>query len=145
MEKKSTRLKRKFSNIHYKTGFFKSKKNNRILKYRSSYEQEIFKVLEQDDDVLFYEYEPFFIIYSYHGKIRRYYPDLLVHYKKKIKKLVEIKAEWLIKNPSYFLQRKLSSAYAFSRRHNYIFEIWTWNEKEKKIKVLKVNFKNNNG
>ena len=71
---------------------------------RSSYETKYVAMLEADDDVIKFEYEPFAIDYEHDGIIKGYTPDFLVHRKNKTE-LVEVKPSRMItleRNPAKF-------------------------------------------
>jgi len=59
--------------------------------YRSSYELRYFQLLDQDDDVVAYEVEPFSIEYEFLGAILNYTPDVLVYFADGRLQLVEVK------------------------------------------------------
>lgn len=71
----------------YKQGYFVNKNNERIF-YRSSYELEMLKKLDNDNDVKLYKYEPF--------SIENYTPDFYVEMNDGKNYLIEIKPERLI-------------------------------------------------
>lgn len=63
----------------YKEGFFTSAKNGmKDFHYRSSWELDVYKCLEDMDEVVAYKVEPFPIGYWFQGDHRHYYPDLIV-------------------------------------------------------------------
>lgn len=109
----------------YKGHFFSTKNNKEIL-YRSSYELKAFEILEQDKNVLKYEYEKLRIKYFYNEINRIYIPDLLVYYRNDIIKVIEIKAEWATKTERNLI--KCNEAMKYCKKNNYLFEVWT--EKE---------------
>lgn len=106
----------------YKGGNHFSTKLQKLIYYRSSWELKHFIHLDQDENVLTFMPEPFFIDYIFDNK-RRYIPDLLVVYKSGEQKIIEIK-------PSCFLEAKINQAkFAAAKRYceekGFIFEIWT--------------------
>lgn len=58
---------------------------------RSPIELNYFKELDNDENVLSYLPEPCKIPYQYENKDSNYIPDVLIHYKNGMKKLVEVK------------------------------------------------------
>jgi hypothetical protein len=78
---------------NYKSGYFFSKKNNKELYYRSSYELLAFEILEQQVNVKVYETCKFSIDYLNpdDGLVHRYIPDILVIYDDERKQIIEIK------------------------------------------------------
>lgn len=58
---------------------------------RSPIELKYFKELDNDENVLSYLPEPCKIPYQYESKDSNYIPDVLIHYKNGMKKLVEVK------------------------------------------------------
>jgi len=71
----------------YKQGYFINKNNDRIF-YRSSYELQMLKNLDNDDDVKKYIYEPF--------SIDNYTPDFYIEMNDGRSYLIEIKPERLV-------------------------------------------------
>lgn len=59
-------------------GHFYSQKLERTVQYESGLELDIMTLLERSDQVSFYQEQPVAIQYSFKGKLRKYYPDLLV-------------------------------------------------------------------
>ncbi|MEI7378169.1 TnsA endonuclease N-terminal domain-containing protein [Dickeya chrysanthemi] len=59
-------------------GHFYSQKLERTVQYESGLELNIMTLLERSDQVSFYQEQPVAIPYSFKGKLRKYYPDLLV-------------------------------------------------------------------
>jgi len=90
--KKPTTTKRKRKRkSHYKTGIHHSPKCPTPIKYRSGWEYTVALYLDQDANVLSYEYESIKIRYTVAGKYHDYYPDFLVLYKSGKKVIVEVK------------------------------------------------------
>jgi hypothetical protein len=77
---------------NFKEGYFLSRKNNnKSLHYRSGYELEVYKALEEIDEVLEYYVEPIKIGYLFEGKKHTYNPDLVVIFYDNHKEIWEIK------------------------------------------------------
>ncbi len=72
-------------------GGFHSSKMNRAIEYESELEFDFFQWLEQLDEVVFYQEQPFKIPYEYEGKRHVYYPDVLLVFKNSKGVVVEIK------------------------------------------------------
>lgn len=60
------------------SGLFYSHKLKRNVQYESGLELDIMTLLERSDQVSFYQEQPVAITYIFKGRVRRYYPDLLV-------------------------------------------------------------------
>jgi len=89
--KKPTKTKRKKRKRHYITGTHHSPKCSTPINYRSSWELTVAQYLDQNPDVLSYEYESINIRYAVAGRYRTYTPDFLVLYKTGKKVIVEVK------------------------------------------------------
>lgn len=72
-------------------GSYASGKTGKVIHYRSSWELEYAKLLDADDAVSTWVYEPFAITYELNGESKRYLPDFLVSYKDGTEELVEVK------------------------------------------------------
>lgn len=114
-----------YNNI-WKKGTFYSLKNNKEFVFRSSWEEKIMGMLEIDDNVVKYDYEPFHIEHVFQGVTKHYIPDFLIEYKDGIKKLVEIKPFCYVEHDINL--SKFSAARKYCESNNLIFEVWT--EKE---------------
>lgn len=111
---------------HGKNGYFYSQKNKKELWYRSSYELQAYKILEQMSKVIKYESEPFYIPYKFQGLIKNYIPDILVTYDDNSQELIEVMRENLLDDE--IRMAKIKSAKSYCKNNNMIFSIWT--EKE---------------
>lgn len=122
---------------HYKTGLHASTKcSNGPAKYRSGWEKIVCEHLDLDTSVIEYQYEPFEIKYVSNrktGRIRIYIPDFWIKYADGSQKLVEVKREKHLKNPTVI--KKAIVARAWAGRNNMVYEFWT-NEKIKEIQKL---------
>ena len=120
----------KLSGFSYgKQGHFFSKKNNKKLHYRSSYELVAYQILEQMSKVQTYEVEPFGIPYQYKGEYHTTIPDLLITYTDGVKELIEVKPCWKLEDDQE--QTKLNMMKFYSRRRGMDFSVWT--EKELRL------------
>lgn len=61
-------------------GEFDSKKNGKLISYRSGLERDFYDVLEEDTDVTKFYGEPYKVAYFWQGKWHDYIPDLRVDY-----------------------------------------------------------------
>jgi hypothetical protein len=71
---------RKKRGMHFNEGDFESAKCGKKLHYRSGYELEVYKCLEQMPNVKRYDAEPFGIPYWFKGEQHTYFPDLSVQF-----------------------------------------------------------------
>ena len=83
-------IKIKNGEFNYKYGKFHSKKTNKIVLYRSSYELRVLQILENLDCVSHFEYETLSIPYKYKNVFHNYIPDFLVSFIGGIKVLMEV-------------------------------------------------------
>ena len=113
-------------------GWYKAKKCLRENPmYRSGYELQVHFHLDQDEDVEFYDYEPFQIpYYDSEGKRRHYTVDFLVKRKDHPLLLIEVKNNYsepeFLMGPKYLVIKQLAAQYGM------VFEIWS----NKQIKLL---------
>jgi len=121
----------KMKNQHknYQNGHFFSKKNNKKIWYRSSYELTAYKKLENDSNVLGFKEEPFKIAYKWKGIMKHTIPDILVSYKDGSKRLIEVKPKKKLKD--HKTCAKIIAMYRYAEEQKMIFHIWT--EKELNI------------
>ena len=89
--KKPTTKKRRKRKRHYITGTHRSPKCPTPINYRSGWEHTVALYLDQNPDVLSYEYESINIRYAIAGRYRTYTPDFIVVYKSGKKVIVEVK------------------------------------------------------
>lgn len=84
-----------------------SHKLMRYIPCRSNYEKRINIILDNLDNVTYYEYEPFILHYVMGDKVKLYYPDYLV-YLNDIKVLLEVKNTFdLLNNDNAYTKLKL--------------------------------------
>ena len=105
------------------TGYFESKKFNKSIFFRSSYEKKFLELAEEDENIINLIDAPFRIEYIFDGLHKNYVPDFLVETKDNIKKLIEIKPATLV----YFDQNiaKHNAARKYCYVNNIEFEILT--------------------
>lgn len=112
----------------YHTGKYISTKSLKEYKYRSGWEKIYMQFLDNSQDVLSWEYEPFFIEYFSNKrtkKIKKYYPDFVV-FKENEKILVEIKPSK--KLTQAIVQKKIYAAQEWCLTNNFRFQIICENE-----------------
>ena len=111
--------------VAFKTGYFYSNKNQRDMFYRSSYELQSYKILEQLAIVDKYFYEPnkYIVSYKIDGKDYNYKPDLLVIYEDGSKHLIEVKPK---KELDDFVNiSKFASMRKYCSDKDITFTVWT--------------------
>lgn len=111
---------------HGRSGHFYSKKNKKRLWYRSSYELQAYKILEQLSKVIKYESEPFCIPYKFQKIERNYVPDILITYDDNSQELIEVMRENMLGDEQRIA--KATAAKKYCKKNNMSFSIWT--EKE---------------
>jgi len=112
--------KNKGCNRRGKSGHFFSKKNNKNIFFRSSYELAFFRILEKKKEVIKYEVAPFFIPYKDINEVdRNYIPDILIFYDKGQKELVEIKSEWEVNNPEVKVKSKAAEKFCILKKYKW--------------------------
>lgn len=97
--KKRKRKRRKKS--RYITGIYDSEKATKRIRYRSSWEYYVCRFLDEQLDVVSYEYESIKIPYISNiksKKTRNYIPDFLVNYVDGSQKIIEVKRKTAINN-----------------------------------------------
>ena len=107
---------------HYKRGYFYSDKNTKNFYYRSSYELQVFNILENDNTVLKYEYESIYIKYMYNNKIKHYIPDFIIYYNDRTL-ILEIKPKRFLNDKLVQIKAKYAREYAI--KNNMSFEFWS--------------------
>ena len=75
--------------------WIKTKKGGKIH-VKSSWERKFAQQLDEDKNVLNFQYEPIAIRYNYKGGKRNYYPDFLVHMKNGDIIIYEVKPKSLV-------------------------------------------------
>jgi len=109
--------------VRFNDGDFMSQKNGKKIHYRSGYELEVYKILEQMEEVVRYDAEPFGIPYWFAGEQKKYFPDLMVQFKDGHVEIWEIKPQ---SQTSYDLNdAKWTSANQFCEARGYHFEVKT--------------------
>ncbi len=116
----------------YKHGYFESKKNNKKIHYRSSFELEMYKILESIDEVIEYDTECIGLEYIYKDKKKTYLPDVLVKFKD-LTYLIEIKPKRLLYDELNVI--KFQAAHQYCKHNNMKFLIITEDELFGKNKI----------
>lgn len=75
----------------FKEGYYPSAKNRKNMHYRSSWEHDIYQILEKRTDVVRYDVEPFAIEYSFNGERLNYFPDLRIYFENGKQEIWEVK------------------------------------------------------
>lgn len=125
------------TNFRYK-GFFYSKKNDKNIPYRSSYELLAFIILEKLSDVVSYKFEPFVITYKRNHRQHRTIPDLLIDYGNGKKKLIEIKPQFKIDGNLQNTKEKLNIMKNFAKKHKYEFGVWSEKELNLRGEIIRL-------
>lgn len=103
-------------------GHFESKKSG-LLPYRSSLELNAYTILENRDSVKSIEVEALEVPYLYKGKLRNYYPDILVTYNNGLKEVIEVKPEYFISKDKNI--HKFLSCIDYCKSRDMKFTVWT--------------------
>lgn len=107
------------TNFHQK-GLYFSIKINKELNYRSSWELATIKWLDNNDEIITYEYEKIRIVYymkeADRNHKRNYIPDFLITFKDGHKELWELKPQEFTKNEK--TQLKAEAAIKYCRENN---------------------------
>lgn len=112
------------SGFGFLKGYYLSKKTNKNMRFRSSFERKMMICLDNDPTVLSYDYEPFGLIYK---DSKRYYPDFLINFYNLTRKMIEIKG-WVSDKETFELKNKAAQEYCVN--NNIKFEIWNKKELE---------------
>jgi len=110
----------------HKNGFFYSKKQDKEIYYRSSYELFFLMNCENNDHVLKFDTCNFYIDYEFEGRIRKFIPDFLVHYIRGKPIFFEIKPKNLISNKQN--KAKFLAAEKYALEKNWYFIVFTQDE-----------------
>ncbi len=108
----------------HKKGEYISTKTNKLCKYRSSWELKYMMMLDNNNDVIFWEYEPFSIQYEYQNVRKNYIVDFEVYYNDKTKELIELgQKQQKFENPKNIA--KISAGKEYAEKNGYTFKIVT--------------------
>lgn len=115
----------------FSKGVYSSAKAGEVH-YRSSWEKEVYEILDHLSNVETYCAEPFSIPYYFQEKYKRHYiPDLLITYSNGSRRLVEIKPKFFVTDGKN--QAKFEAARLFCENNGFQFAVWT----EETIEELK--------
>lgn len=105
--------KKKFS---FAEGNYVSKKNGgESMHYRSGWELQIYKLLEEMGEINSYRVEPFSITYYFNGKARTYIPDLLINFVDGRQELWECKPANQLGVPQIKAKKAAAEEYCLAR------------------------------
>lgn len=109
------------------TGVFPSFKNKRSISYESLLERDFFLLLEFNEDVSFYEEQPFTIKYFRCGREYKYTPDCLVHYKNSetVPCVIEVKFSDEINRDKTFYDLKFKAIEEYIVKNDMNFSLFT--------------------
>lgn len=110
----------------YRTGTHKSPKCLQPIKYRSGWELEVCRYLDNEPSVASYEYESVIIPYVSNirtGRIRKYYPDFLVTYDTGKRVMIEVKRK--DKLADIKVMKKAEAGRLWSQQNGATYELWT--------------------
>ena len=115
-----------------KYGHFFSRKLNKRIFYRSSYELEMLNFLESSNSVVKYDYEKIYIPYLFKGVMHRYIPDFIVDFSCGSRVLIEVGTATFKLNTSEKESCKQEAAIKYCKDNSINYAIFT----EKEIKML---------
>lgn len=124
--KKTTTKRKRRKKRHYITGTHKSPKCNELINYRSSWEYIVCLHLDNDPNVISYEYEKMRIPYvsnRKYMKIRHYTPDFVVLYSDGRKVIIEVKPKSRLNNLKVVKKAEATRYWAKANNIEYVF--WT--------------------
>lgn len=111
-----------WKHVGFKGEHYSSPKNGNVEVYlRSSYEVKFAQMLDESDDVVCWEHEPFRIPYLFKGSTHNYVPDFLINRTNNERELVEVKPAVLC--DSAVVQAKESAARAWCDQSGVSFRI----------------------
>jgi hypothetical protein len=107
-------------------GKFYSDKNQKEMLYRSSWECDLMKFLENSSDIERYEYETLVLPYrTVDGKLHHSIPDFLVYYKNGLKELIEVKPQFKIDGNYDNTVLKLQTYQDWAEQNGFDFQVAT--------------------
>lgn len=114
-----------------KRGTFYSQKNQKEIRYESSYELQAYQILEQDERIKNYDRCKFPIDYTFNGGLHKYIPDIDVIYTDNTREILEIKPEQLLKDSVNMA--KFIGAKEYCDKNNLTYSVWTEKNLERNI------------
>jgi len=116
--------KKKHKKPTFKEGYIISKKNHgEAMHYRSGWECEVYRCLELMPEVISYKVEPLKIKYFEKGKVRHYWPDIMVNFNDGRTEIWEVKPANQTNLPNN--QAKWEAAREYCGVRNWKFEVIT--------------------
>lgn len=109
--------------IAWATGTHFSSKMNKSFHYKASYEPQYMKLLDEDEDVISWEYEFTVILYELDGKKRRYVPDFHVTRTGNRHEFIEVKPVNLRTRPMNVAKRL--TAIEFCKSRGWAYKEWS--------------------
>lgn len=107
---------KKKSGPRFKEGYYTSAKNGMMdMHYRSGWELDVYRLLEEMNEIVSYRVEPTTIGYWHLGKHRQYHPDLFVEYADGTIELWEIKPNNQKNLPMNQAKWAAAAEYCFAR------------------------------
>lgn len=103
-------------------GTYHSRKIDRTFSYRSSWELQFMQLLDADDEVETWTFEPFSIPYEFDGERRRYVPDFHVVTRSGSSIVVEVKPHELRETPMNSAKREATKD--FCQRSGWTYAEW---------------------
>lgn len=123
--------------MYSKRGSFYSLKNQKGIKYDSSYEKKAFELLEEDENVLTFDRCNFYIPYIFETKNRKYVPDIFVTYRNGEKGVIEVKPKYLVSESSEVdkfkliktlyqeNKEKIQAGKDYCTKNSFLYLLWT--------------------
>ena len=100
-------------------GYYTSIKNGDKIPYMSSYELKYFQILDSDENVKYWSYEPISIQYELKGKTHSYFPDVLVDNNC----LVEVKSKYFWYRHKEMCEAKAQAAREYCKKMGWEYKI----------------------
>ena len=124
-KKTASATKKKRKRKHYKTGVHHSPKCSAPIHYRSGWEKTVAEFLDNNPEVVSYEYESLMVPYVMAGKGHTYYPDFLVRYKSGRTVIVEVKRQDKLATKKVMLKNAAVRSWIIKEGKGWEFEVWT--------------------
>ena len=112
--------KKAYNYIRGHSGTFYSEKMNKIIAFESFTERDFLLKLENNDEVVRYISQPFFIPYRYNEKMHYYFPDVFIYFKNKHAVVAEVKPPKEMSSHQNQLKWKAMHAYCKKNGFGYI-------------------------
>lgn len=118
-------IRRRKKRRHYKTGIHNSPKCSSPIHYRSGWELTVAQTLDNNPDVISYEYESLQIPYVVAGKRHDYCPDFIIAYKSGKRVIVEVKRQDKLSNRVVVAKAVAARRWITEQNNGWTYEIWT--------------------